>query len=172
MSLDEDAVSKAALSFWLGSSATPYLPAGAAPVRALSGAASPFAGARIMNLPADGRVPISLAPFFASARLFGLGKAGGGIRPIAVGETPRRVVGKALLVNQTPFLTSILAPHQVGVGIPNACELIVLAVRERGAFNSGSLCLVQLDITNAFNSLRRGVVFRNTQACPRAGPLG
>ena len=72
-----------------------------------------------------------------------------------MGETLRRVVGKALLVDQSPFLSSILAPHQVGVGVPNACEMIVHAVREWHTNTSGSLCLVQLDFSNAFNSLRR-----------------
>ena len=46
-----------------------------------------------------------------------------------LGDTLLRVLGKALLHKQAEFLTSLLTPAQVGVGVPNACELISHIVR-------------------------------------------
>eukprot|EP00660_Eupelagonema_oceanica_P018724 gene18724-20528_t len=50
----------------------------------------------LVSLLADGAAPRQLAPHLAGAALFGLPKADGGLRPIAVGETLRRLVAKAL----------------------------------------------------------------------------
>ena len=110
---------------------------------------------KLVNLLANGHAPLSLAPHFAGARLMGLGKPAGGVRPIAVGETLRRLVGKCILAVQGPVLATLLAPRQVGVGVPSACELIVHSVREWHEQNTGEQALVFLDFRNAFNSLKR-----------------
>ena len=116
--LTADMVQKSALSFAPGSSAGPsgFRPVyfrellRCGPTQVQDALLQALTSA--VNLLANGKVPSSLAPFFACARLIGLRKDGGGIRPIAVGEVLRRLVGKALLSEQSPFLSSILAPSR------------------------------------------------------------
>ena len=45
----------------------------------------------------NGTLPLEHAPFFTGANLTPLRKKDGGVRPVAVGEVLRRLVGKALL---------------------------------------------------------------------------
>ena len=45
----------------------------------------------------NGRLPASHSPFWCGANLTPLKKSDGGVRPVAVGETLRRLVGKVLL---------------------------------------------------------------------------
>ena len=53
--------------------------------------------ARLCSDFAWGRLPPPVAAGLAAARLIPLGKKGGGVRPIAVGETIRRLAGKLLI---------------------------------------------------------------------------
>ena len=46
---------------------------------------------------ADGRLPVGLAPNLVRLEPYPSGKEGWGVRPIAVGDTFRRLVGKVLL---------------------------------------------------------------------------
>ena len=65
----------------------------------------------------------------AGARLVALGKSGGGVRPIAVGETLRRLAGKLLIARNQPEAASCLQPEQVGVGVLRGAESLVHKVR-------------------------------------------
>eukprot|EP00973_Karenia_brevis_P018974 2601049-Karenia_brevis.AAC.1 len=57
-----------------------------------------------------------------------LKKEDGGIRPIAVGETLRRLVGKAFMAHDVVQLRlHKFVPHQLGVGVPGGAEAIVRA---------------------------------------------
>jgi len=59
----------------------------------------------------DGRVPAVLKPFFCGASLFALSKKVGGIRPIEVGCTVRRLVAKLAAKQVNAEAATILAPH-------------------------------------------------------------
>ena len=48
----------------------------------------------VLNILAKGRAPKGMAKLVAGAKLHALVKKGGGVRPIAVGEVLRRLVGK------------------------------------------------------------------------------
>ena len=51
------------------------------------------------------------------------------MRPIAVGEVLRRLTGKALLLTGTAREEiSAMAPEQVGVGVPRACESVAIGL--------------------------------------------
>lgn len=69
----------------------------------------------VCQLLARGEAPASLAPQLAGASLHALPKPSGGVRPIAVGESLRRLVGKLLRQAVKTDVRSGLWPLQIGV---------------------------------------------------------
>jgi hypothetical protein len=67
---------------------------------------------------------------FCAANLIPLCKKDGSVRPIAVGETLRRVVGKCLLgLDRTKEELHVLQPRQCGVSVQGATELVGMAFK-------------------------------------------
>ena len=106
---------------------------------------------------ASGRVPSTLAPFMAGASLAALPKKDGRIRPIAVGETWRRLVGKCLCKAYQEQASSLLFPLQIGVAQPLGTEVGVRTARQW--FQRNASCqdkfLLKVDFKNAFNTIDR-----------------
>ena len=99
-------------------------------------------------------VPHPVAPFFFGARLLGLNKPDGGVRPIAVGCTLCRLAAKCLGNSVFEEMGSLLFPLQVGYGTRLGAEGAVHAARAYlTQLHPGNLML-QLDFQNAFNSIR------------------
>jgi len=71
----------------------------------------------VVNRALAGDLPRALRPFWASAPITPLLKPNGGIRPIAVGLTLRRLVSKVAVAAVLPAVSEYLEPHQVGVGV-------------------------------------------------------
>ena len=69
------------------------------------------------------------AQFFFGASLTALNKRDGGIRPIAVGCTLRRLVAKMASMSVKDCIGSILAPLQLGYGTPFGAEAAVHSAR-------------------------------------------
>lgn len=69
----------------------------------------------VCQLLARGEAPASLAPQLVGASLHALPKPSGGVRPIAVGESLRRLVGKLLRQAVKTDVRSGLWPLQIGV---------------------------------------------------------
>ena len=67
------------------------------------------------NLVLNGHTPASIHPSFFGASLLALEKRGGGVRPIAVGSTLRRLVAKVACGMDRPDMTDLLAPCQLGL---------------------------------------------------------
>ncbi|XP_029655915.1 uncharacterized protein LOC115229755 [Octopus sinensis] len=93
------------------------------------------------------------------------GKKEGGIRPIAVGCFYRRLASKVACRQATKLLGSELRPIQLGVGVSGGCEAAVHATRQfisasQNQPNNPHL-LIKLDLINAFNSVRRDVIFES-----------
>ena len=84
-----------------------------------------------------------------------LGKKGGGIRPITVGHTLRRLAAKCASSVILPSLGNLLAPLQLGCGTPVGCEAVVHAARQFIHNSISGQTLLKLDFKNAFNCLRR-----------------
>ena len=101
-----------------------------------------------------GGVPSQVAPYLCGARLHGALKKDGGIRPIAVGNLLRRLVGKCCATRVQEKAAALFSPHQLGVGVRNGCEAIVHTVREALATDP-SLWVLQCDFINAFNQADR-----------------
>ena len=109
---------------------------------------------------ANGHIPPHARDLLFSANLTALRKKDGGIRPIAVGNTFRRLAAKVICQPAVRSLAPDLIPIQLGVGVPGGCEAASHAIRSvfSGDANldppNGNF-LVKLDMRNAFNTIRR-----------------
>ena len=100
--------------------------------------------ARIM---AEGNIPGLVVTWIASASLTALKKTDGSHRPVAVGETLRRLIAKALLAAASEDATPYHRPTRLGLGTNNGCEAIVHAVRRwlRKRDNDEKRCVMTVD---------------------------
>jgi hypothetical protein len=105
---------------------------------------------------ATGRVPAEARPFIYGAKLSALAKKDGGVRPIACGETLRRLCGKILCRQGSEFVGEyLLSCGQVGVGIPAGAEAMLRAAQILSDERLPGEVLVKLDFSNAFNTISR-----------------
>ena len=123
-------------------------------------------------------MPLSAAPCICGATLVPLRKGadGLGVRPIAVGEALRRVVGKfAAGLPSARQAAQDLLPHQCGVSVPGACETIAMGIQAlaRGFRATDDVVVLQVDCANAFNSVDRGAMLNSiTNAAPDLAAWG
>ena len=83
------------------------------------------------------------------------------MRPIAVGETLRRLVAKFLSMHpETVAVGRGLHPLQLGVGASGACESLAIGIQEvlNHPPSPEPWVVVAVDITNAFNTLSRAAI--------------
>ena len=67
-----------------------------------------------VQLVLEGRTPIFIRPYFFGANLTAIHKSNGGVRPIAVGCTLRRLVAKVAGGKIMEEMGELLAPRQLG----------------------------------------------------------
>jgi len=108
-----------------------------------------------INLVLSGGCPFEVAPIFFGGRLLAMNKKSGGVRPIAIGFSLRRLASKCANSFGTNNLKSYFHPHQLGVGISGGCEAAIHSARRYLEAMPTDHVLVKLDFTNAFNSLHR-----------------
>ena len=92
--------------------------------------------------------------------MFALQKKSGGVRPIAIGYTWRRLAAKCAYNYAISQLGDSLLPVQFGVATPGGCEDAVHAIRRCMATMTDDSVLVKLDFSNAFNCLRRDCMLK------------
>lgn len=131
---------------------------------------------RLTNLILAGRVPDCGRDALFGASLCALKKKDGGVRPIAIGSTFRRLAGRIAARYVSGIVGSELRPVQLGVGTPLGCEAAVHAARDfvtSAAENSEHpSVLVKVDVRNAFNTLRRDILLKTVKdRCPEVYPL-
>ena len=117
---------------------------------------------RLVTVMAGGAVPQNVAPYLCGARLHAAAKKSGGIRPIAVGNLLRRLVGKCAATKLQDRAAAHFSPHQLGVGVRGGCEAIVHTVRRALDENPDLWCL-QADFQNAFNLIDRGIALEEVE---------
>eukprot|EP00873_Tetraselmis_striata_P004281 jgi/Tetstr1/424545/TSEL_015072.t1 len=124
-----------------------YAPAsGPAAVRAMSEVASMYL---------QGRLPGWFNRLFASARLVApVKKLGEGrapdVRPVAVGEAERLAAEQAVVDNMKEAYVSVLAPSQLGVGIPAGDSMLIHGVRLIAEKLGPRVVIVHTDLRNAY----------------------
>ena len=110
-----------------------------------------------------GEVPEEIIPLLYGASLIAFSKPGGGVRPIAIGSTLRRVTAKAAAFAFKTAAKSKLFPHQLGVAVPGGAEAAVHAARSycsSSFLSADPILFLKIDFENAFNSIRRDELLR------------
>ena len=103
----------------------------------------------------------------AGGGLTPLRKNDDGVRPIAVGESLRRLVGKCLVRHEdaSSHIEGTFLSNQVGVGISGGAEAVSHSVSylvdEYG--QDPDLALLKIDFENAFNSVSRAALLDAVQ---------
>ena len=108
--------------------------------------------------------PVGLSAFVA-CRLIPLNKCPG-VRPIGVGEIPRRIIAKAILKIIGNDVEEAAGPLQLCAGQDGGCEAVVHAMRNIFQASETEAVLL-VDATNAFNSINRKAALHNISVvCP------
>ena len=146
-------------SFPAGSSGGPD---GVRPKHILDLVSCPVAGPKLLtaltsfvNLLLSGRCPRAISPILFGANLIALSKKSGGVRPIAIGYTWRRIAAKCANAFAVTKVADYLYPLQVGVGVSGGCEAAVHATRRFLDSMPIGHVIAKLDFSNAFNSIHR-----------------
>ena len=91
-------------------------------------------------------------------RLLAMVKKDGGVRPIAVGYTLKRMTAKCANRHVIERRSKVLQPKQVGVGVAGGAEAAVHAMRRYVEVLPAGHAIVKLHFSNAFNSIRRDLL--------------
>ena len=106
-----------------------------------------------------------------AGRLIALDKRPG-VRPIAIGEVFRRIICRAIAELIEFDVMKAVAPAQLCVGVPSACEIGAHAVRKAFGECPGVEGVLCVDASNAFNSLNRQAALHNIpRVCHVAGQV-
>jgi len=108
-----------------------------------------------VNMTLSSRCPSEVAPVFFGGHLLALNKISGGIRPIAIGFTLRRLTSKCANAYGVNHLRSFFLPRQLGVGTPGGCEAAIHSAHRYLEALPADHVMIKLDFTNAFNILHR-----------------
>ncbi len=76
-----------------------------------------FSLTSLVNLLASGRAPPTIVPHLCGAALIAIRKKCGGLRPIAIGESLRRLTSKCLAFSTRSTALPHFLPNQLGVGV-------------------------------------------------------
>ena len=109
----------------------------------------------LTNFSLAGKTPEWVRPYFFGASLLAIAKKDGGVRPIAVGVTLRRLAGKVTCRSVSADCVELLKPRQFGVGVKGGAEALVHGARRYLDNLPTNHMFVKLDFSNAFNSIRR-----------------
>ncbi|XP_047989335.1 uncharacterized protein LOC125228717 [Leguminivora glycinivorella] len=114
---------------------------------------------KLCNFLLRGSLNSIICPYMYGASLCALAKKDGGIRPIAVGCTIRRLAAKLCCRAVRDRMATYFRPVQIGFGTARGCEAAIHATRAYALANEGSdAVILKVDIKNAFNSVERDVI--------------
>ncbi|XP_021991069.1 uncharacterized protein LOC110887808 [Helianthus annuus] len=112
-----------------------------------------------------GKCPSCLAELMASAPLTPLLKTENGIRPIAVGTIWRRLISKVAMKGVGKEMIEYLNDFQFRVGVWGGVEAILHTVNRvlNERHIDGSLAMLTIDFSNAFNQVDRSALLREVR---------
>ena len=109
----------------------------------------------LFNLLLAGKFDTDINTIILGGRLLAMAKKDGGVRPIAVSYTLRRLTAKCANRHVIEGRSKVLQPKQVGVGVAGEAKAAVNAMRRYVEVLPAGHAVVKLDFSNAFNSIRR-----------------
>jgi hypothetical protein len=112
-----------------------------------------------LNVFTSGSLPPGLKTLWGSCNTIALSKAAGGYRPISMGETLRRILGRSASHQCTEDISTYFEPLQLGVGVENGCEKIINTARAL-LIEHPEFVILACDVKNAFNSMSRDCFMR------------
>ena len=118
----------------------------------------------LLTLILEGRTPQAIRPIIFGANLIALTKKDGGIRPIAIGCTLRRLASKCACIHAMESIPQFLSPYQLGFGVPGGADAAVHASRIFLNSLPSDKALLKVDFSNAFNTIRRDKILEATKA--------
>ena len=112
---------------------------------------------KLINLIGDGKIPEPLRLFFFGAKLIALIKKDGGLRPIAIGNTLRRIASKCAGSKAFSERQKFFGNVQVGCVSKRGAEIAAHSFGNLIELDDNPKCadLLKLDFKNAFKSLNR-----------------
>ncbi|XP_055334990.1 uncharacterized protein LOC129586034 [Paramacrobiotus metropolitanus] len=121
--------------------------------------------ASVLNIVVNGKIPSDIRPTFFGGKLIALRKKDGGLRPIAVGLTLRRIVAKIVCTKVADRVTATLCPLQLGFNIRGGAEAIVHGTRKFAESDPETVkAILKIDFRNAFNTVSREAVLNAAHA--------
>ena len=112
----------------------------------------------LVNLQLRGETPSSVRNSLFGAKLLGVRKKTGGLRPIAVGYVWRRLTAKVACSHVKERSSFLLTPRQLGFGIAGGAEAAVRAARRYVDSMEPGQVFIKIDFKSAFNTLRRDTI--------------
>ena len=138
--------------------------------------------ASIFNAILQGRASDHIRSYITDVRLCLIPKSDNPLnptyRPIGVGETIFRLLGRTILAKVGKDIGGKIAPHQLAVGIPGGVEIaaslagMLEAINDSQPAEDPPFAMMSIDIKNAFNSIRRSHVLQGLRNyCPSLIPF-
>jgi hypothetical protein len=115
----------------------------------------------LFNRSLSGAVATGVVALWSTGRAALIPKPDGSWRPLGMGECWYRLMGRVIVQSYSEEVGQKLAPLQLCVGVTAGCEIaarmaqMVMSIPEEAGER---MCLVQLDVSNAFNEIPRGKV--------------
>jgi hypothetical protein len=116
----------------------------------------------INNAFCSGVLPAPLRQLWGACCTVALAKPKGGYRPISMGETLRRITGKAAIHQLSDPIREQLEPLQWGVGSSRGCVTIIHTLRDYLSLHPDHV-LLKSDVRNAFNCQSRSAFLRSIE---------
>ena len=119
----------------------------------------------LINLLLSGKAHLDSHEYFAGARLCALQKGEQDIRPIAVGETIRRIASKAACAASKAKASTFFQGQQYGVATAAGAERMIHLCRQTVTkyADDTDFVLCKVDLSNAFNNVSRSAFLSLTQ---------
>ena len=107
---------------------------------------------------ARARVPRPIVEILRITHLFGtLKDDNSGVRPLAVGNTTRRVITRAIAFDYKDKWCEAVGPHQYAIGTESGLDKLYRGVQSYTEANPTDHSILQLDGRNAFNACNRQI---------------